>query len=304
MTSLITTALAEGDGLLRIPEVVLRVYSKKVEFAAMPQLKFDQFATIKTDLKSNPGDGITFFKYNNITRGGQLTEAVDMETQALSGAQTTILLKEYGNAVAVTEFLITTSFADIMGDTARLLARDYSLVMDELARDTLMDASNEVFANNAANANAISTGNILTVEEVKDAVEILATNNAPKRMGDHWACVVSPHQSRGLRDDAEWITVARLDPQRLYNGEIGRIDDVVFIETTQVDKTANEAATPVEVHTAIMLGDNAFGKAVATPVSMRDNGVQDFGRKRSLAWYSVLGEGILNDDNIVLIKTA
>jgi N4-gp56 family major capsid protein len=107
-----------------------------------------------------------------------------------------------------------------------------------------------------------------------------------------------------LRDDPDWIGIAKLDPPRLYQGQIGRVDDVVFIETTQVSINENAHATPIDVHTAMMLGANIFGKATALPVEMRDNGVIDFGRERDVAWYSIMGEGLLNEDNAVLIYSA
>jgi hypothetical protein len=39
-------------------------------------------------------------------------------------------------------------------------------------------------------------------------------------------------------------------------------------------------------------------------VELRDNGVQDFGRTRSLAWYSIFGVGKLHDQYGVVIETA
>lgn len=300
----LTTAVATGAGLSRLNEIVLRVYAKEVEFAAQPVLRFDQFAEVKTQLGVTPGNGITFFKYSNLTRGGALTEGTPMTKQALTGSQVTITVQEYGNAVAVSELLLQTSFDDVMSSAAKLLGFDYAAVLDELARDTLETSSNIVYANDRANEDAITASDYMTLEEIKDAAEILATNNVPKFANDHWVCFVSPHQSRTLRDDPNWITVGKLDPPRLYNGQIGRVEDIIFIETTQVSKDDNAAATPVEVHTAIMFGANAFGKAVALPVSMRDDGVEDFGRQHSLAWYNIMGTGVLNENNIVLIKTA
>jgi N4-gp56 family major capsid protein len=305
MTDYLTTALATGGNNVRLSEVVLTIYSKDIMFQAQPALRFDQFAQVKTDLSALPGKQITFFKYNNLGAGGLLTEGVPLATKALAGSQISISVFEYGNAVAVSNMLLVTAFTDVMADTAKLLGQDFAKVIDGLARTALEDGEgSQVFADNAANADAIASDDYLTMEEIKDAVETLATNNAQKINNDHWACFVHPHQSRNLRDDPDWVTVGKLDPQRLYNGEIGRIDDVVFIETTQVSYEANEQGTPVDVYHAIMIGDNAFGKAVALPVEMRDNGVVDFGRERDLAWYSILGYGVLNEDNIVGILTA
>jgi N4-gp56 family major capsid protein len=306
MTSYLTTALAATGGTnVRLSEVVLTIYSKDIMFQAQPVLRFDQFAQVKTDLSATPGKQITFFKYNNLSAGGLLTEGTPLATKALAGSQVSIAVYEYGNAVAVSNMLLVTAFTDVMADTAKLLGQDYAKVIDALARDTIEDgAGSSVFANNRANADAVTSTDYLTMEEIKDSVEVLATNNAQKINNDHWVCFVHPHQSRNLRDDDDWVTVGKLDPQRLYNGEIGRIDDVIFVETTQVSIDANEAATPVDTYSALMIGDNAFGKAVALPVEMRDNGVVDFGRERDLAWYTICGYGVLNADNIVKIVTA
>ena len=306
MTSYLTTAIAPTAGTnVILSEVVLTIYSKDIMFQAQPVLRFDQFAQVKTDLSATPGKQITFFKYNNLTAGGILTEGTPLATKALAGSQVSIAVYEYGNAVAVSNMLLVTAFTDVMADTAKLLGQDYAKVIDGLARDVLeAGAGSTVFANDRANADAVTSTDYLTLEEIKDAVEVLATNNSQKINNDHWVCFVHPHQSRRLRDDADWITVGKLDPQRMYNGEIGRIDDVIFIETTQVSIDANEAATPVDVYNAIMIGDQAFGKAVALPVEMRDNGVVDFGRERDLAWYTICGYGVLNSDNIVSIQTA
>lgn len=310
MTDQLTTALAlDGTGTnnqnIRLSDVVLTIYSKDIMFQAQPVLRFDQFAKVKTDLSATPGKEITFFRYDNLTAGGILTEGVALSTQALAGSQVSIAVYEYGNAVAVSNMLLVTAFTDVMADTAKLLGQDYAKVIDGLARDTLENGvGSTVFADDQSSVDEVGSDDYLSLEEIKDAVEVLATNNAQKINNDHWACFVHPHQSRRLRDDPDWVTVGKLDPQRMYNGEIGRIDDVVFIETTQVSIDENSAATPIDIYTAIMIGDNAFGKAVALPVEMRDNGVVDFGRERDLAWYSILGYGVLNEDNIVAIKTA
>jgi len=306
MTYNLTTAIAPTAGTnVILSEVVLTIYSKDIMFQAQPVLRFDQFAQVKTDLSATPGKQITFFKYDNLSAGGILTEGTAMSTQALAGSQVSIAVYEYGNAVAVSNMLLVTAFTDVMADTAKLLGQDYAKVIDGLARDVLEDgAGSTVFANDAANVDAVTSSDYLTLEEIKDAVEVLATNNSRKINNDHWVCFVHPHQSRRLRDDADWVTVGKLDPQRMYNGEIGRIDDVIFVETTQISIDANSAATPVDVYSAIMIGDQAFGKAVALPVEMRDNGVVDFGRERDLAWYTICGYGVLNEDNIVKIATA
>lgn len=311
MTSVMTTAVTATDGttvsgtMYRLNELVLTIYSKQVQFAAQPVLRFDQFADVKTDLSGNPGSQITFFKYNNLAAGTILVEGTPMNKQALSGSQVSIGVAEYGNAVSVSELLIQTAFDNVMSSAANLLGFNYAILLDTLARDVVQaGAHTNIFANDRASVDTLVAGDILSMEEIKDGVEALATHLAPKLGGDHYVCLVSPHQSRGLRDDPNWLTVGKLDPQRLYQGEIGRIDDVIFVETTQIAETANAAATPYTYQSAIMLGANAFGKAVVLPVEMRDNGVLDFQRERQIGYYTIMGHGVLNAENIVAIHTS
>ena len=86
-------------------------------------------------------------------------------------------------------------------------------------------------------------------------------------------------------------------------GEIGRLYDTVFIETTQVKKLAGAGGGGSDVYQAITIGDNAFGHAISLPVELRDGGILDFGREHALSWYSIWGMGKITDNAIVITET-
>ena len=64
------------------------------------------------------------------------------------------------------------------------------------------------------------------------------------------------------------------------------------------------ASNQTDVYQAVMFGEYSYGHAIALPVELRDNGVQDFGREHALAWYAIWGQALLENANIVLIETA
>lgn len=305
------TATATGAGLSVLGDVIQTVYSQEVLLAAQPLLKFDQFAVVKTELNVSPGMTIQFLGYDNIALGGKLTEGTQMTTKTLSTNTRQITVYEYGNAVATSEFLLQTSFRDVMADAAVLLGRDYATVVDSEERAVLETTTQKVYAGRKASRDLLGTGDILDVRAIKDAVEILSTKNIPKVDGDFYVCFVHPHQSRNLRDDTAWINAAQYgDPDRIFNGEIGRIEDVVFIETTDLTINAKNVAaggvtnTNVDTYKSLLFGAEAFAKAVALPVEMRDNGIIDFGREHALGWYTIQGFGTLRDYTTVAIDTA
>lgn len=297
----------------------LNVWSKEVAFKAMPNLRFFQFADVQDDLTKEAGETIQMLTYNNLKQGGKLTENVDMTTQAITGSLKEVKVTEYGNAVAVTEKLLRTSYDDTMARVSTLLGRDYALVLDCELRDVALTGTNVVYADKVTNRAGLASTNTLKVSTIKDAVEILSTNNAPKVGGANWVCFVHPHQSRGLRDDNAWINASNYGaPDQLFTGEIGRIDDTIFIETTlmkngacaqtdpayDADLKTGASGNQTNIYKAVIFGQSYYGLATALPVEIRDNGVEDFGRRRSLAWYSLFGVAKLNDEYGVVIETA
>lgn len=313
-----TTAVVTGGNNVKFTDAIRLVYSKEIEYKALPVMRFMQFATTKTEFGVEPGLTISMLTYNNLKLGGALTEMTKMQTQAMSGSTKQITVSEYGNAIGFSELLIQSSFDDIMASATTLLGRDYAMVLDCELRDTALTGTNVVYSNGSARTDITST-DVLQVKHIKDAIEILATNNAPKVGGTSWICFVHPHQSRTLRDDAAWINASNYGaPEQLFSGEIGRIDDTRFIETTlmcngavaeddpayNADLKTGTAGNQANIYQAVIFGDAYYGIAFSLPVELRDNGVQDFGRERALAWYAIFGVGKLHDDYGVVIETA
>ena len=319
--SKMATAVENGGNNVKMDLAVRTVYSKEIEFKALPNMRFYQFATVKTELGTTPGLTIQMLTYDNLKLGGKLTEGTRMNTQALSQSMKQITVQENGNAVAVSELLLQSSFDDIMASATTLLGRDYALVVDTQLRDTALRGTNVVYARKGngekvADRKSLTKDCVLSVATIKDAIEILATNNAPKYQGASWICFVHPHQSRTLRDDAHWIQASHYGkPDQLFTGEIGMIDDTRFIETTLMCngacaesdpayKSGLQSSDETKVYQALIFGDNYYAIAFGLPVEIRDNGVVDFGREHGLAWYSIFGTGILHDEYGVVIETA
>lgn len=336
--SAITTTGYSSDATLS--PAIQTIWSKEILFQAMPVLRFEQFAVKKTELGVQPGLTINFMRYNNLevdSTGSELVEGVRMEPVALSASQIQITVKEHGKAVAVTELLLNASFDDVMASSSRLLGRHMAQSMDVQARNTLYSngipfaggsavAPNVVFGRrpvsdrdslspyNPGTVGTAASPGFLSPASIKDAVGVLAGQNIP-RLGDTYVCFVHPAQARSLRDWPEFIEVTKYAaPGNFMLGEIGRIYDVVFIETTQVAKgltvpadldsgTGGAQAPLADSYTAIMIGDNTFGHAISLPVELRDGGVIDFGREHGLAWYAIWGFGVVTHESRVLINT-
>jgi hypothetical protein len=193
-------------------------------------------------------------RYNNLPiPSGPLVEGIRMKTYGITAQQYRITVAEHGFAIAVSELLLNASFDDVMASASRLLGRNMALYMDTQARETLQSATSKVYGYSAPTdltsgygiynkgtqgaAGTIGDGGyFLTPHAVKDAVLELSSKNIP-RLGETYVCFIHPSQSRQLRDTPEFIEVSKYAaPGNFMLGEIGRLYDVVFIETTQVGR--------------------------------------------------------------------
>ncbi len=320
-----------------LTQAIQTVWSKEILFQAMPILRFEQFAVKKTELGVMPGLTINFLRYNNLGAAAQLTEGVRLQTHALTASQYQITVAEHGYAVGVSELLLNASYDDVMASAARLLGRNMALYLDGQARDVLYGAPSVTYGytlggdrtqispydkGTKATSRVTLTGQAnFGTALVKDNVETLASKNVP-RLGDTYVSFVHPHQSRTLRDNPEFIEVTKYAaPGNFMLGEIGRLYDCVFIETTQVRKVVGGGGTNytadnapdgagnitgnglADRYDALTIGDNAFGHAISLPVELRDGGILDFGREHALAWYSIWGFGRITDQAIVRSET-
>ena len=240
-------------------QAIQTIWSKEILFQAMPILRFEQFAVKKTELGVAPGLRVNFLRYKNFAVDPTpLTEGVRMTTNALTAEQIAITVAEHGYAVAVSELLLNASFDDVMASASRLLGRQMAQYLDVQARNTLSAATSAVFGydrtslqgvNDWYNEGTVATqfsdldGNYkLSTGAVKDAALTLASKNIP-RLGETYVMFVSPNQSRDIRSNPEFIEVTKYAaPGNFMLGEIGRLYDVVFIETTQVKKLEVNAA--------------------------------------------------------------
>jgi N4-gp56 family major capsid protein len=281
---------------------------------------------VKEELGVTPGRTMQILKYAAMTGSAALTEGTNVETQALDASTVSITVAEKGKAIALSELLLNTSFDDLMTSTTRLLGMDYAKTLDGDVRDTLLGATSTLYANGRAGRASLSASDKFNVALIRSAATQLATNKAPKyeTLGGGapaYLCFVHPAQAASLRADPEWRSATQFgDPSRSFNGEIGRIEDVIFIYTTQVpyvdtsgnvyedgaDSGDDEETynTSVNVYRAVMCGDYSVGWASALPVELRTNGIEDFQRKHSLMWYAIYGTGLLEDNHVVILETA
>jgi N4-gp56 family major capsid protein len=108
--------------------------------------------------------------------------------------------------------------------------------------------------------NADSTKNhYLTVDAVRKAVRFLKVMSTP-RINGTYVGIIHPDCSYDLMSDPKWVNVKTYsDPDGIYEGEIGKIEGVRFVETPEAKVFEGAGASGRDVYSTLIMGADAYG---------------------------------------------
>lgn len=285
-----------------IPQQMLDLYSRLLIMDAMPMLYFRQFVDYKLDFSVQPGERMMFTNLDNLVKGGKLVdEDTPITKNKMTGSSVYVSMYEWGNAAAFSRRASVASLRNMMEDCKKVLARDYALVMDEYLRDTFQTTANKIYMANNYVAGAVvgSVDAYLDHNALGTIVQKAKELNMPKlqRGADSfYAFVGNPNAIRQIRYSSRWLDARRyVNPSEMLNGEAGRLDDVVFFDTTQMQTTAGIGSNSVLCNRSMFIGAGCVALGESVPMELIPEVPEDFGRKQSIAWYTIAGAGILND---------
>jgi len=318
------------------------VHSKELLWQSLPRMEFLQFAVPRLELGAQPGHTIRFIKHQNINRGGKVKESVRLVTKDYAIGTVNVTVHEFANATSVTDFLLLSNPYDQMEAMVKLLSDDYAKVVDEHFIEVIYQTTPTVMFGNGTVASraALVAGNTFTTATVRYAVTLAAKKLIPMftqprmdggGMTSFYICFVTQEQCKTLMEDSAWTDASLYaGAVQIFTGEVGMYYGVRFIKTTQTpiikaatgniivsgyDLTSNKplefpagfsvaAHATLDVHAACLFGDYVYAIAEGMPVGIYTNGILDFGREHDLAWRSVMGAALLNNDRIIVIETA
>ena len=226
---------------------------------ARAQLRYAMFGK-RQPLPANHGTTVEWRKRNTFGDVGKLTEGVIPVGKKFGYSAITADVYEYGDYTALTQRLKTHAVDNVMLDMTEELSAAGANTMDKLVRDTLMAGTAVIYAPNGENEvtsrDNITAACVLTPDLVAKARTELVKKNAPTIDGDY-VCILHPSVAYSLRKASDWLDAHKYaNPEAIYNGEIGKLHGVRFVETTnaKIWKTAKGA-----VYGCLFLGKDAYG---------------------------------------------
>ncbi len=221
---------------------------------AQANLVHDQFGQ-KRPIPKNGGKTIEFRKFAPLAKAlTPLTEGVTPAGKSLTVSTIEATVSQYGDYITQSDVLELTSLDNTILEATKLLGRQAGLTLDTVVRDILNSGTNVHYCGNGYSRNEVGA---MTVKDVQQVVAKLRAQNAPT-IGGKYVGIIHPYVAYTLMRDPEWIDAHKYaNPTNLYEGEIGEVAGVRFVQTS-------EAATFLgmdnkTVYSTLVLGDGAYG---------------------------------------------
>ena len=234
-------------------------YSDYLIDNATPKLVHDQFGQ-KHPIPKNGGKTIEFRKYSPLPKlTTPLQEGVTPNGQSLNMSTVEATVAQYGGYITLSDVLLLTAIDNNLVQATKLLGAQAGATLDTITREVLNGGTNVIFAGGKSARTDLAEDSVLTVDDIKKAVRLLKSQNAEKINGD-WVGIIHPDVSYDLTNDPAWKDVKTYsDPSDIYEGEIGKLYGVRFVETTEAKIWAKAGSGSRAVYSTLILGDNAYG---------------------------------------------
>ncbi len=278
--------------------------SSKLRFAAIAQTKFMQFVRPEPGYGKKKGESITITRVANIDvpTDGRLVENNRIPEDEMTLSTAAITVSEWGRSVPYSSLAEDLGMFNIENMIQKKLRDQMALTLDNAAADVFTSGlvkaipngvSSLVFdTDGTASTTATVNINMYHVEQIRDYM--YSTLLMEPYEGDDYMCLCSTKFKRGLMSDPAWETWHKYtDPQAKYNGEIGRIENIRFIETNNTSALSGSLGSGSVLGEAVVFGADAVAMAVAADPELRAAIPQDYGRQKGVAWYGILEFGLV-----------
>ena len=229
---------------------------------AQASLVHDQFGQ-KRPIPKNGGKTIEFRKFAALAKATTpLTEGVTPDGKGLTVTTITATVNQYGDYITQSDILELTSLDNTILEATKLLGRQAGLTLDTIVRNVLQSGTNVTYCPKVASGgaetavtsrDALDNTCQLTVKVIQQVVAKLRAQNAPT-IGGKYVAIIHPYVAYDLMRDPEWIDAHKYaKPDNLYEGEIGEVAGVRFVQTSEAKIYAGG------VFGTLIFGDGAYG---------------------------------------------
>jgi len=249
------------------------VYQRTLLLRAVENFIYTKWAQIK-DIQQGAGTNqVRFRRYGNLTAATTaLTEGVTPVGSTLSITNVTASTSQYGDYITFTDKVSMETQDPILTENAEILGDQAADTFDQLTRDVLAAGTSVFYANGVGGRGSVAANVSLT--DYRKIARALRKNLAKKvtkmitgtdQVGTTpvkaaFVAIISADTHYDLKGLTGFTPVNQYPSnQTLLPNEVGTLDEMRFVETTNGKVFTGAGSGSVDVHADVILGQDAYG---------------------------------------------
>lgn len=308
-TDALTTETPAGITSNTLSATMKTFYKTSLLENARNEHYYNQFG-MKQPLPKNGGNKVEWRKFSTYAPAmTPLSEGVTPDGNKVSITKMEQAIAQYGDYTTISDRLELEAVDPIIVGVTEEHGAQAGDTLEIITRNELMTNTNKRYANDKT-AGTIGAGDLISATLVNQAATDLKKGHTPKINGDYVA-IVHPSVAFDLRESEGWMEAHKyVQPGEIYNGEIGKLHGVRFIESSLAPVVKANDSAPAIYHT-FMFGKDAYGiiepsaESLEVIVKQRGSaGTSDpLDQRSTVGWKASHAAKVLYSERIVDIVT-
>ncbi len=194
---------------------------------------FSQFGQ-KQPLPKNNGKKVEWRKFDTFEKAmTPLTEGVTPDGRNVNMIKIEKEISQYGDYTTISDRLELEAVDPVIVAVTEEHGAQAGDTIDTVTRNEVITGTNVIYAGGKTSRAALTSSDKVTATIVDQAFTFLKKMKAPTINGDYIA-IIHPSAAYDLREDSSWLDVHKYaQPGEIFNGEIGKLHGVRFVESTE-----------------------------------------------------------------------
>ncbi len=314
----VTTGSADSTGTgSNISPEVRTFYHRAFLENAKAQLVHEQFG-VPYLIPKKHGQTINMRRMEHLPEvSSPLTEGVTPDGGIIRISEVTCGFEQFGYWVGISDVVDTTAPDPILTELMQELGYQGANKRDKYIRNKLLGTTNKMYAPKSGGSAVVDKASIdatckMTVKLLRSAATKMKANNIAPLDDGLYIWIAHPYVVEDLKNDPEfkdWHAYTDAGVQRMYKGEVGYIEKIRCVETTNaLIERVGSSTTHACMHNFI-IGKNGYGYTGVEGVGLRTvikpfgSGDDPLDQRMTAGWKTLVGAKVLNSEAVLDLMT-
>ena len=290
-------------------------YNRTLLERLLPNLLFVKYGQ-KKPIPKNEGATVDFRRFQRLEPATTpLVEGVTPTGKRVDIINITATVEGYGDFVEHSDFIDMVGIDPFVTEVLEVQGEQAAETLDEVVRDVVVAGTNVFRVNSRGTRAEVLAGDTMDGATMRRVRQVMARNNVKKMPGmNGYLGIIHPDVAHDIMGDSGWTNANQYaGSEKLFEGEIGKLYGVKYVETTKAPIWPGAGDGGTDVYGSVIIGANAYGVPDIAGSSKPDTIVKPLGsggtsdpldQRGSIGWKAYLASIRLDELCILRVESS